>query len=55
MATLFEVEAKPELPEMTWIKVSGTATFPIENGRRVAILKAEKVEKCAPPEESMLY
>lgn len=55
VATIFEVEAKPEMPEMTWIKVTGTATFPIENGRRTAILKAEKVEKCSPPEESMLY
>lgn len=55
VATYFEIEKKPELPEMTWIKVTGTATFPIENGRRVAILKAEKVEKCNPPEEAMLY
>lgn len=55
VATLFEIEQKPELPEMTWIKVTGTATFPIENGRRIAVLKAERVEKCNPPEESMLY
>ena len=55
VATLFEVEKKPELPEMSWIKVTGTATFPVENGRRVAVLKADKVEKCPPPEESMLY
>jgi uncharacterized repeat protein (TIGR03943 family) len=55
VATLFEIEKKPELAEMTWIKVTGTATFPIENGRRIAVLKAEKVEKCSPPEESMLY
>jgi uncharacterized repeat protein (TIGR03943 family) len=55
VATLFEIEKKPEFAEMTWIKVTGTATFPIENGRRIAVLKAEKVEKTAPPEESMLY
>jgi len=55
VATLFEVETKPELPEMSWIKVTGTATFPIENGRRIAVLKAERVEKCDPPAESMLY
>jgi len=55
VATLVEIEQKPELPEMTWIKVTGTATFPIENGRRIAVLKAEKVEKTSPPEESMLY
>ena len=55
VATLVEADALPKLPEMTWIKVTGTATFPIENGRRISILKAERVEKSAPPEESMLY
>lgn len=55
VATLFEIEQKPELPEMTWIKVTGKATFPIENGRRISVLKAEKVEKTNPPEETMLY
>ncbi len=55
VATLFEIEQKPELPEMTWIKVTGKATFPIENGRRISVLKAEKIEKTNPPEETMLY
>ena len=55
VATLVESDTPPGLPEMTWIKVTGTATFPIENGRRIAVLKAERVEKSAPPEESMLY
>jgi uncharacterized repeat protein (TIGR03943 family) len=55
VATLVEGEAAPKIPEMTWIKITGIATFPIENGRRIAVLKAERVEKCKPPEESMLY
>lgn len=55
IAALVEAEAIPDLPEMTWIKITGTSTFPIENGRRVSVLKAEKVEKTTPPEESMLY
>jgi uncharacterized repeat protein (TIGR03943 family) len=55
VATLVESQQKPEMPEMSWIKVTGTATFPIENGRRIALLKAERVEKCEPPAESMLY
>jgi len=45
----------PEVPEMTWVKVTGKATFPIERGRRVSVVKAEKVEKTDPPEEAMLY
>ena len=55
VAALVETEKLPELPEMTWIKITGTSTFPVENGRRVSVLKADKVEKTAPPEESMLY
>jgi uncharacterized repeat protein (TIGR03943 family) len=55
VATLVESPQKPELREMSWIKVTGKATFPIENGRRTAVLKADRVEKTAPPEESMLY
>ena len=55
VATLVECEKLPNLPEMTWIKVTGTATFPIENGRRISILKADRIEKSAPPDETMLY
>ncbi|MGB8166067.1 MAG: TIGR03943 family protein [Chthoniobacteraceae bacterium] len=55
VATLVEAEKKPEMPEMSWVKITGTATFPIENGRRIAILKSDKVEATKPPDESMLY
>lgn len=55
VATLVEAKTLPTLPEMSWIKVTGTATFPIENGRRIAVLQAEKIEATSPPEESMLY
>jgi uncharacterized repeat protein (TIGR03943 family) len=55
VATLVESGSPAAFPEMTWIKITGTATFPIENGRRTAVLKAEKVEKTEPPSETMLY
>ena len=55
IATLVESAAMPDFPEMTWVKITGTAQFPLENGRRVSVLKAEKVEKTEPPEEAMLY
>ncbi len=55
VAALVEADQLPTVPEMTWIKIVGTATFPIENGRRTAILKADKVEKVDPPSETMLY
>lgn len=55
VATLVEAEKLPDFPEMTWVKVTATSEFPVENGRRISVLKAVKVEKTAPPEESMLY
>lgn len=55
VATLVEAEKMPDLPEMTWIRIIGTPSFPVENGRRVSVLKAEKVEKTDPPEEATLY
>ncbi|HEX5176636.1 MAG TPA: TIGR03943 family protein [Chthoniobacteraceae bacterium] len=55
VATLVQVKDLPDLPEMTWIKVIGKSTFPVEKGRRTAVLEAERVEKTDPPEEAMLY
>jgi uncharacterized repeat protein (TIGR03943 family) len=55
VATLVEGVQAPTLPEMTWIKIVGKATFPVENGKRTAVLKAERVEKVDPPAETMLY
>ena len=55
VATLVEADSLPDLPEMSWIKVVGTSTFPLENGRRISILRAEQVSKTEPPAESMIY
>ena len=41
--------------EMAWTKVVGQITFPLENGRRVALVHADKVTPCEPPNEAMLY
>ena len=54
IATLIEMTPPPSVPEMTWVKVVGTATFPIEKGRRVSVVRAKSVEKTEPPPESML-
>lgn len=55
VATLVESDKPTNLEEMSWIKIIGTATFPIENGKRQAVLKAEVIEKTEPPDETMLY
>jgi len=49
------VQGKAEFPEMTWLKVTGKATFPIEAGRRTAVVIADSVEEVEPPEESFIY
>jgi uncharacterized membrane protein YcgQ (UPF0703/DUF1980 family) len=55
VATLVEADKLPLFPEMTWVKITGTANFPVEKGRRISVLKAEKVEKTEPPAEAMIY
>ena len=55
VATLVETSPLPELPEMTWVRIVGKATFPVENGKRVAIIQATSVQQTKPPEESMLF
>ena len=49
VATLVEVEKMPAFPEMTWVKIIGKPSFPIEKGRRISVLQAERVEKTSPP------
>jgi uncharacterized repeat protein (TIGR03943 family) len=55
VAVLVEDKDKPKGEEMSWMKVVGTVEFPVENGRPVAIFKADKVQQTDPPEETMLY
>lgn len=55
VATLVETTKLPDLPEMTWVKIIGQASFPIENGRRTSVIKATSVTKVDPPTDSMLY
>jgi uncharacterized repeat protein (TIGR03943 family) len=43
------------LSEMSWVKITGKPTFPMEGGRRTAILEATKVEECPAPAEPFVY
>lgn len=54
ISTLVEVEKLPDYPEMTWVKIIGTATFPIENGKRMSLIRAEQIEKTEPPKDAMV-
>lgn len=55
VSTLVEAQNLPELPEMTWVKIVGKATFPMENGKRIGVLQATSVEQTKPPEEAILF
>ncbi|MEI6321932.1 MAG: TIGR03943 family protein [bacterium] len=44
-----------KVPEMGWVKITGIPTFPMEGGRRTAVLKATKVEECPAPSEPFVY
>jgi hypothetical protein len=44
-----------KVPEMGWVKITGKPVFPMEGGRRTAIIEATKVEECAAPSEPFIY
>lgn len=43
------------IPEMGWVKIIGKPTFPMEGGRRTAVLEATTVEPCTAPAEPFVY
>jgi uncharacterized repeat protein (TIGR03943 family) len=45
----------PKLPEMGWVRITGKPAFPMEGGRRAAVLEASKVESCDAPSEPFVY
>ena len=55
VAITVQTDGPQSVPEMSWIKVTGTASFPIESGRRVPLLVANSVIPCEPPEETFIY
>lgn len=51
------VQAPPgtSFPEMTWVRLRGKATFPLEGGRRIPLVVASSVTETEPPRESFVY
>lgn len=47
--------SKLSIPEMGWVKIIGKPTFPMEGGRRTAVLEATTVEPCTAPSEPFVY
>jgi len=46
---------KPGVPDMTWVKISGKATFPVVGGQRRPLIENAKVEKTDPPADTYIY
>ena len=44
-----------KLAELTWTKIVGKIDFPLEDGRRVVVLRADRATPTDPPREAMLY
>lgn len=42
-------------PDMTWLKITGRATFPIESGRRSPLIVAESIQEIDAPPETFIY
>jgi uncharacterized repeat protein (TIGR03943 family) len=55
VALPIEPRSKPELPGMTWVKVTGTAAFPVEGGRNKPVIQNAVLEQIDPPEDLYLY
>lgn len=55
VALAVEQNEAAAFPEMTWLKVRGKATFPVEGGRRAPLVIAESVTETEPPRESFVY
>jgi uncharacterized repeat protein (TIGR03943 family) len=55
IAALVDCREDPGIPNMAWVKVTGTPTFPTENGKTIALVEADQVVVTDPPEETMLY
>ncbi len=50
-----EFQQLPNLPELSWVKVVGVPTFPMEGGKNITVIKVTSIEPTSPPEETMLY
>ena len=55
IALPIEPQQKPELPEMTWVRVTGKAAFPIEGGHRKPLIQNAAIEKIDAPQDPYLY
>jgi uncharacterized repeat protein (TIGR03943 family) len=44
-----------DLPEMTWLKIKGKATFPVQGGKVIPLVVASSIEEIDPPRQTFIY
>jgi len=55
VAITVRTSSAESFPDMSWIKVIGKATFPMEGGRHVPVIEAATVSSTDAPQESFVY
>lgn len=55
LALAIEPKQKPDLPDMTWIRIRGEGSFPMTAGRYEPLVKNAEIEKIDTPEDPYLY
>lgn len=55
VAITVQTEKSQSVVEMSWVRVTGKASFPVESGHRVPLVIADSVTPCDPPEETFIY
>jgi uncharacterized repeat protein (TIGR03943 family) len=55
VAVTVQTGRKDAIAEMSWVRVIGKATFPVEGGQRIPLVVAKEVAPCDPPEETFIY
>lgn len=55
MAVLVQPEAMEPFPDMTWVKVTGRAVFPVEGGGRIPLVENAHVEETEAPRDIFVY
>lgn len=55
IAVPFEIENADGFEQLDWVRITGTATFPVEGGKRIPVIKADHVERTEAPREIFIY
>lgn len=55
VAVMVQTKSPADFPEMTWVKVRGKATFPLEGGKQIPVVVDALVTEIEPPVDAFTY